>query len=63
MSVTEILRTEFDTTLATFAGSPAMRMLAAGSITVAHYKAILRETYHYTKEDPQIQALAAIYLR
>jgi hypothetical protein len=63
MGISQTLETEFRSVLATFAASPVMRMLAAGSITLAHYKAVLRETYHYAKEDPQIQALAAIHLR
>lgn len=34
-----------------------------GSIRLPHYKAVLREIYHYSKEDPQIQALASVYFR
>ena len=30
-------------------------------MTVEHYKAYLRQTYHYTKDNPQIQALATVY--
>lgn len=63
MNVSEILRAEFSGTLAKFPETSIMRMLATGSITLAHYKAVLRETYHYAKEDPQIQALASVYFR
>lgn len=27
------------------------------------YASIMHETYHYTKEDPQLQALASVYFR
>ncbi len=40
-----------------------MKKLAEGSIQVPQYKAVLREIYHYSKEDPQIQALATVYFR
>lgn len=46
-----------------FAASPAIRMLRDGQIRLPHYKAVLREIYHYAKEDPQIQVLAAVYFR
>jgi hypothetical protein len=32
-------------------------------MTVDHYKAYLRQTYHYTRDNPQIQALATVYFR
>ena len=28
-----------------------------------HYKSYLEQTYHYTKNNPQIQALATVYFR
>ena len=52
---------EFRKVLADFGASRVMTMLAQGKVTAAHYRAALREIYHYAKEDPQIQALAAVY--
>jgi hypothetical protein len=63
MNVSHSLDGEFRLALTGFAASPAMRMLANGSFDVPHYKAVLREIYHYSKEDPQIQALASVYFR
>jgi pyrroloquinoline quinone (PQQ) biosynthesis protein C len=63
MNVSETLAAEFRSALGTFAASPAMTSLAQGSIRLPQYKAVLREIYHYAKEDPQIQALASVYFR
>lgn len=57
------LKREFEVVMARFAASPALMTVAEGRITVGHYKAILREIYHYAKEDPQVQALASVYFR
>ena len=57
------LQLEFRKVLAEFEGSPAMRRLASGAMTAAHYKSYLRQTYHYTRDNPQIQALATVYFR
>lgn len=46
-----------------FLNSQPMQMLASGQLTLDHYKSILREIYYYSREDPQIQALAAVYFR
>lgn len=63
MTAAKALARTFDQTLAAFAASPAIRALAAGQVTLAHYQAILREVFHYAKEDPQLQALATVYFR
>jgi pyrroloquinoline quinone (PQQ) biosynthesis protein C len=63
VDVSVILDQEFRKVLASFAASRVMTMLAQGKVTADHYKAALREIYHYSKEDPQIQALAAVYFR
>lgn len=57
------INNEFAVAMSRFAASPALRTLAEGRITLAHYKVVLREIYHYAKEDPQIQALATVYFR
>jgi pyrroloquinoline quinone (PQQ) biosynthesis protein C len=40
-----------------------MRKLAAGEVGIPHYQVYLRETYYYTREDPQIQAFATAWFR
>jgi pyrroloquinoline quinone (PQQ) biosynthesis protein C len=57
------IRSSFEESIAHFHASPALQALAGGRVTLEHYKAILREIYHYSKEDPQIQALATVYFR
>jgi pyrroloquinoline quinone (PQQ) biosynthesis protein C len=57
------LKRRFERVMADFNASPALRMLAEGRLNVSHYKSILREIFHYSREDPQIQALAAVRFR
>lgn len=40
-----------------------MQALTKGSIGVQHYCGILRQIFHHTRENPQIQALASVYFR
>lgn len=63
VGTSERLRDEFVEVMARFAASPAIRHVNEGRMKVGHYRTILREIYHYSKEDPQIQALASVYLR
>lgn len=53
----------FAETMQWFLTTPAMRTVIEGRLTLNHYKSVLREIYHYTKEDPQIQAYASVYFR
>jgi pyrroloquinoline quinone (PQQ) biosynthesis protein C len=46
-----------------FMASPPVQRLVAGDVSLAHYAAYLRETYFYTREDPQIQALCTAWFR
>ncbi len=57
------IRAAFDAAMAEFNQSPAIRFLLSGEFRVSHYKAVLREFYHYTKENPQMQVLASVYFR
>jgi len=57
------LRQVFSGVMAEFSDTPAMRRLLSGDITIAHYRQILRQVYHYTRDNPQIQVLAAVYFR
>lgn len=53
----------FDQIKADFLASQPLQMLASGALSLEHYKSILREIYYYSREDPQIQALATVYFR
>jgi len=46
-----------------FMASPPIQRLRRGDVTLAHYASYLRETYFYTREDPQIQALCTAWFR
>ncbi|MEM1436972.1 MAG: iron-containing redox enzyme family protein [Pseudomonadota bacterium] len=46
-----------------FLSAAPLQTLASGELTLAHYKSVLREIYYYSREDPQIQALATVYFR
>lgn len=59
---TELAKT-FELTIAEFEASPSISRLKAGELGIKHYEAYLRETYFYTRENPQIQGLAAVYFR
>jgi pyrroloquinoline quinone (PQQ) biosynthesis protein C len=63
MDTVSILKDEFSSVIEDFNASPAVRRVLEGRLSIAHYQSILREIYHYAKEDPQIQALAAVHFR
>lgn len=46
-----------------FMSSRAMQRLTSGTVGIAHYASYLRETYFYTRENPQIQAVATAWFR
>ncbi|MCC6302531.1 MAG: iron-containing redox enzyme family protein [Gammaproteobacteria bacterium] len=58
-----VIKAEFDRVLRAFERSPAMQRILTGKLTVDHYKSYLRQTYHYTKDNPQIQSLATVYFQ
>lgn len=53
----------FERAMADLLRSTSVTTLFSGQLTSEMYKSFLQETYHYTKEDPQIQALASVYFR
>ncbi len=63
LSPTDSIHAAFTDVMKVFNASPAIRFLQSGEFRLDHYKSVLREIYHYTKEDPQLQALAAVYFR
>jgi pyrroloquinoline quinone (PQQ) biosynthesis protein C len=46
-----------------FMDSPPMRRLARGDLSLTHYASYLRETYFYTREAPQVQAVCTAQFR
>jgi Iron-containing redox enzyme len=63
MNSMNTLLAEFQDILAKFNGSQPIRRIMAGDVTIDHYKEILRQIFHHTRENPQIQALATVYFR
>ena len=61
MDKLDVIKEEFAKVLTVFEASPAMQRILTGDMTIEHYKAYLRQTYHYTRDNPQIQALATVY--
>lgn len=57
------LRARFRPTLEKFLASKPMAALYAGEMTVPQYRSILRQIFHHTRENPQLQALATAYFR
>ncbi len=57
------LKKRFDPILEQFLRSPPMTHLASGKMTVDEYRSILKQVYYYVRENPQLQALAAVYFR
>jgi hypothetical protein len=58
-----VLQKRFEPVLADFMASPAMIHLAGGRMTLAEYRSYLKQIYYCVRENPQLQALAAVYLR
>lgn len=52
---------EWSGTLALEKDSTWSKMLAAGTLKRSHYMGYLRETYHYTRINPQTQAYATMF--
>ena len=53
----------FQKILGNFMECPTIASLLEGRFTVEHYKSILRQIFHHTRENPQLQALATVYFR
>ena len=63
MSAFDCLQKAWRPVESTFMSSRPIARLARQQIGVAHYAAYLRETYFYTRENPQIQAIATAWFR
>ena len=53
----------FAPVLESFLQTPTMVRVQNGDISLDEYKCLLREIYYYTRENPQLQALASVYFR
>lgn len=63
MNYMQILKNEFQSVLTDFNNSPAMSRITRGDITIEHYKWLMRQIFHHTRENPQLQVLATVYFR
>lgn len=63
MSYRQQLEDAFASVLAEFNASPGMQRLAGGELGLEHYKSYLRQVFHHTRENPQLQALATVYFK
>ncbi|MCG8622164.1 MAG: iron-containing redox enzyme family protein [Proteobacteria bacterium] len=59
----EQIQEGFQQILETFMGCQTLTSLMEGRITTEHYKSILRQIFHHTRENPQLQALSTVYFR
>src|SRR5687768_11329678 len=57
------LHSAFQAVQSTFLQSCALSRVAHGNIGLSHYASYLRQVFHHTRENPQIQALATVYFR
>ncbi|HXI87356.1 MAG TPA: iron-containing redox enzyme family protein [Parvularculaceae bacterium] len=57
------LEERFQPILAGFLQSEPVKLVISGQMTVPEYRTILREVFHHTRENPQLQALATVFFR
>lgn len=57
------LRDRFAPIHSQFLSSWPVRRMMQGELTIPEYRAMLREVFHHTRENPQLQALATVYFR
>lgn len=53
----------FQEVIADFNSCPGMQRLWKGELRLSHYAALMREVFHHTRENPQLQALATVFFR
>ena len=59
----DFISREFRTAFATFLDRPAARRLVQGEATLNEYGSFLRQVFHQTRDNPQLQAHATAYFR
>jgi hypothetical protein len=63
MNMFDRVRAEWENVRLDFNRCEAMQRIVGGDIGIAHYKSILRQIFHQARENPQLQALAAVRFR
>ena len=63
LNANEQLAEVFDEVIEKFNNCEGMLRFKNGELGKAHYAALMRETYFYTRENPQIQAAATAFFR
>lgn len=63
MNANQQLADVFDEVIYRFNHCEGMQRFTSGELGTAHYAALMRETYFYTRENPQIQAAATAFFR
>jgi pyrroloquinoline quinone (PQQ) biosynthesis protein C len=63
MNANEALQAAFQPVREAFFRSPGIRRIQEGRIDVPHYASYLKQVFHHTRENPQLQALATVYFR
>ena len=57
------LKQRFEPILAEFLQSNSMASLTRGEMTREEYRSVMKQIFHHTRENPQLQALATVYFR
>ncbi len=63
MEARDHLQSAFESVQGTFLRSCALVRVSKREIGLDHYASYLRQVFHHTRENPQIQALATVYFR
>lgn len=63
MSHLQTIQREFDQVVERFEACAGMRLLCDGDSTRDHYQQLMRQVFHHTRENPQLQALATVWFR
>lgn len=58
-----VLRARFEPIVGDFLASKSIAALLEGRLTRDEYRSVLRQIFHHTRENPQLQALATVYFR
>ncbi|MBI1365848.1 MAG: hypothetical protein GC153_07805 [Alphaproteobacteria bacterium] len=57
------LRERFQPVHDAFLKSAPIQRMASGKMEIAEYRSILRQVFHHTRENPQLQAMATVHFR
>lgn len=59
----EVLQATFDRAIDEFNNCEGMRRLWSDELNQSHYAGLMREIFHHSRENPQLQALATVFFR